>query len=45
MLKRELSNFKYLFTYGYTLDIYAYGCLRIGIDKLTGKQIIGYIRR
>ena len=32
----------YLFTYGYDLKIYGYGCLRIGIDA-NGKQVLGYV--
>ncbi len=38
------SNWTYLFTYVYTLDIYAYDCLRIGIDRDIGKQRIGYVK-
>ncbi|KKL66617.1 hypothetical protein LCGC14_2143220 [marine sediment metagenome] len=41
-MKRELSQFKYLFTKNY-VDIYAYGCLRIGIERETGKQVLGYV--
>lgn len=42
-LKDFLANWSYLFTYGYTLDIYAYGRLRLGIDRLIGEKIISYI--
>ena len=33
----------YVLTYGNNLDIYAYGSLRIGIDRNTGIQKIGYV--
>ena len=39
----DLTDWTYLFTYGYTLDIYAYGSLRLGIDKKTGEKIISYV--
>jgi len=38
-----LSGFTYLFTLGYSLDIFGYGCLRVGIDHNTGEQILGYV--
>ena len=33
----------YLFTYGYDLEIYALGCLRIAVDRKTGEQVLGYV--
>jgi len=54
----DLKEWTYLFTFGYTLDIYANlvwkaddrgwfkwrrGCLRLGIDRLTGKKVISYV--
>ena len=39
----DLTEFKYLFTFGYSLDIYAYGSLRIMVDRHTGKQILSYV--
>ena len=41
----DLSVWTYLLTYGHDLDIYGYGILRIGIDRLTGRKIISYVRR
>lgn len=38
-----MTNWTYVLTYGYSLDVYAYGHLRIGIDRKTGKQVLGYI--
>jgi len=40
----DLTNWTYIFTYGYSLDIYAYGSLRVGIDRRTGKKVISYVR-
>lgn len=42
MEKPPLGDWVYLFTYGYSLDIYGYGCLRVGIDRKTGEQL-GYV--
>jgi len=42
MKPREISGWTYLLTFGFDLDIYQYGNLRIGIDRETGKQLIGY---
>lgn len=39
----DLSQWTYLFTFGYSLDVYAYGSLRVGIDSRTGKKIISYV--
>jgi len=40
-----LSNeWQYVLTYEASLDIYAYGSLRIGIDKTTGQKKISYVR-
>lgn len=39
----DLSEWTLLFTFGYTLDIYAYGSLRLGIDRGTGKKRISYV--
>jgi len=39
----DLKEWTYLFTFGYTLDIYAYGHLRLGLDRLTGKKVISYV--
>ena len=39
----DLTNWVYLFTFGYDIDVYAYGCLRIGINRNTGKQVVGYV--
>lgn len=43
MRKRFLGQFKYLLTLGDNIDIYTDGCLRIGLDRNTGEQIMGYI--
>ena len=39
----DLLEWKYLYTLESSLDIYGYGCLRIGIDRATGKQRLGYV--
>lgn len=39
----DLSEWTYLFTYGYSLDVYAYGRLRLGIDRKTGEKIVSYV--
>jgi len=39
----DLLQWTYLLTYGYSLDLYALGCLRIVIDRLTGRQVLGYV--
>ena len=39
----DLTAWKYLFTYGKDLDIYGYGNLRIGIDRESGKRVLGYV--
>lgn len=38
----DLTGWTYLFTFGYSLDVYACGSLRVGIDRRTGKKIISY---
>jgi len=40
---REIPGFQYLFTFGYSLDIYGYKSLRIAIDRRTGEQQLGYV--
>ena len=42
-LPGELSDFTYLLTFGNSLDIYSYGCLRVGIERNTGRQVLGYV--
>ena len=37
------TDWTYLFTYGYTLDIYGFGSLRLGIDRETGEKVISYL--
>ena len=39
----DLLEWKYLYTLKSSLDIYGYGCLRVGIDRATGKQRLGYV--
>jgi len=39
---REIPGWTYLLTYGIDLDIYQCDNLRIGVDRKTGKQLIGY---
>lgn len=39
----DLSNWTYLFTYGYDLDVYAYGFLRVAIDRHSGRKVISYV--
>ena len=38
------SEWEFLFTFGYSLDIYAFGDLRVGIDKNTGEKVISYVK-
>ena len=38
-----LKDWTYLFTYGYTLDIFGYKNLRLGVDRLTGEKVISYV--
>ena len=40
----DLTNWTYLFTFGYGLDVYAYGSLRVGICRSTGRKVISYVR-
>ena len=42
-LKELLRDWTYLFTFGYSLDIYRFGRLRLGIDRATGKKVISYV--
>jgi len=42
-LTKEMADFTYLCTIGLTTDIYGFGSLRVGIDRNTGKQIMGYV--
>jgi len=44
MQPREIKGWTFIFTFGYSLDIYGCGCLRIGIDRETGHQRLGYIK-
>lgn len=41
---RDMKNegMAYLFTFGYSLDIYAKGNHRVGIDRNTGETVIEY---
>ena len=39
----DLEGWIYLFTYGYDLDVYANGSLRLGIDRKTGRKVISYV--
>ncbi len=39
----DLTNWTFILTFGYSLDIYAYGSLRVGIDRNTGEKIISYV--
>ena len=39
----DLTDWTYLFTYGYRLDVYAYGSLRLGIDNRSGEKVISYV--
>lgn len=42
---RTIPGWTYILTWGYSLDVYGYGSLRIAIDRNTGEQILGYVRR
>lgn len=37
-----MNGWQYLFTFGYSLDIYARGNERIAVDKKTGKILLRY---
>lgn len=39
----DLSEWTYLFTSGYSLDVYAYGSLRVAIDNRTGRKVVSYV--
>ena len=39
----DLTKWTYLLTFGTDLDIYAYGSLRVGIDRKTGRKVISYV--
>ena len=39
------TNWTFMFTFGYSLDVYAYGSLRVAIDTKTGKQILAYVSK
>ena len=39
----DLTGWTYLLTFGNELDVYAYGSLRVGIDRKTGRKVISYI--
>lgn len=39
----DLTDWTFLFTYGYDLDVYAYGSLRVGVDRKTGRKVISYV--
>ena len=41
----ERVGFRYLLTYGYNLELYACGSLRIIVDKSTSKVVQKYIVR
>lgn len=38
-----MGKWTFLFTFGYTLDIYASGLLRVAIDRATGRKVISYL--
>ncbi len=40
--KLEKEGWEYKFTFGYSLDIYGKGKLRIGIDKKTDEIVLEY---
>ncbi len=42
MNNRHLSQFEYICPIG-SMDLYGYGCLRILIDRDTGKQLHGWV--
>ena len=39
----DLTKWTYLLTIGTDLDVYAYGSLRVGIDRDTGRKVISYV--
>ena len=41
----NLKGWKYLFTFDYSLDIYAKGDRRVGIDRKTGEVVIEYVTK
>ena len=40
----DLTNWTYLFTFGYDLDVYAYGSLRVAICRRTGRKVLSYVK-
>lgn len=41
--RMDLTNWTFMFTFGYSLDIYAYGSLRVAIDCKTGRKVLSYV--
>lgn len=41
----DLTGWVPKLTYGYSLDVYAKGSQRVGVDRLTGKVVISYTFR
>ena len=39
----DLKDWTYLFTWGYDLDVYALGSLRVAIDRKTGEKRLSYV--
>ena len=38
-----MNQWTFILTYGFSLDVYTFGDKRIGIDRNTGRQVLGYI--
>ncbi|KKL13220.1 hypothetical protein LCGC14_2527910 [marine sediment metagenome] len=38
----DLTEWTYLLTFGYSLDVYAKGNQRVGVERSTGKVVISY---
>ena len=39
----DLSQWTYILTYGYSLDLYGFGALRVVIDRNTGRKVVSYV--
>ena len=41
----DLTGWTYLFTFGYSLDVYGYGSSRVGIERSNGHVLITYMSK
>ena len=41
----DLTGWSFIRTYGDSLDLYGYGCLRVAIDRNSGRKVVSYVMR